>query len=395
MKHVWITPAIAIAAIACHDVESMIMEAPDAGATVEQSDAAPEPDLATHPCEGGCIVESLAGTGIAGFRDGPVSGARLDRPISVAVADDGMIYIADQRNHRVRALLPNGSELITIAGTGDAGYADGDADSAKFWNPRGLTIAKDGAVLVADSSNHRIRRIKDGMVTTVAGSGPIGALVGGHADGDAASARFFVPTGLAVDTVGRIWVADQENHAVRIVDDGQVTTIGVPHEEGYFDGSSTSAHFSLPTDLAVGSDGSIYVADWGNHRIRRIAPSGDVTTFAGSGATGIENLGGYVDGPAATAELAGPWGVDVDDQDRVYFTDSRNHRIRVVLQDPDGPVVHTLAGSGDVGFEAGGWQDGDANQARFNLVRGLAVASDGKIYLAGYAGHRIRRIWRP
>ena len=358
-------------------------------------DAAPSPIAVRNPCEEGCVVDSIAGTGVPGFRDGPVSGARLHRPISIAIGNDGTIYIADQRNHRIRALMPDGGALVTLAGTGESGYADGEGDQAQFWNPRGLAIASDGALLVADSSNHRIRRIENGVVTTIAGSGPIGAFSGGHVDGDIAGARFFLPTGVAEDSDGRIWIADAENHAVRVIEDGQVSTFGVPRQEGYSDGQAASSHFSLPSDLAIGVDDSVYVADWGNHRIRRISPDGTVSTFAGSGVTGIENLGGYVDGPASSAEFAGPWGVDTDAVGRLYVADSRNHRIRVVLPSPDGPVVATMAGSGDVGFDAGGWLDGDASESQFNLARGLAVPSDGTVYVAGYEGQRVRRIRTP
>ena len=346
-----------------------------------------------NPCADGCVVETVAGSGAADFADGPGSTSAFNRPAGLAIDQNGTVYVADERNHRVRFVSPGAggdATVSTLAGSGTQGLADGAPQDAAFSSPRDVAVDSSGAVYVADATNHRIRKIENNQVTTFAGSGPTGTLVGEHADGSALNARFNGPSGVAVGPEGRVHVADTENHALRIIDNGFVSTIGVPGVAGHVDGPPNVARFDSPSGVAVADDGTVYVADRGNHRIRRMRPGGPVETIAGSGAVGASEPGGFADGPASSAELAAPWGIGVDGAARVYVADSGNHRLRLIRSDGGPLVVETLAGSGS----AGGWQDGAADQALFLSPRGVARDSMGNLYVGDSDNHRIRVI-RP
>lgn len=208
-------------------------------------------------------VTTFAG-GAAGFADGPAASAQFKSPSGVAVDGAGKLYIADSADHRVR-VIDNGL-VSTLAGTGVAGLTDGPAASAQFNGPSDVAVDATNKVYVADRANHCIRLIENGQVKTLAGT-----TVAGFADGLAASAQFNYPTGIAVDASGRVYVADQSNHAVRVIENGKVTTIGTG-AAGFADGPASSAAFNQPTSVAVDGDGYLYVADYGNHRIRVIDP---------------------------------------------------------------------------------------------------------------------------
>jgi DNA-binding beta-propeller fold protein YncE len=270
-------------------------------------------------------------------------------------------------------------QVTTVAGSGVHGYADGAALQAQFYNPTGLAISPNGgAIYVTDQNNHRIRMIRDGQVTTVAGSG-----VQGYADGAALQAQFNLPTGLAISpNGGAIYVADQINHRIRMIRDGQVTTVAGSGVQGYADGAALQAQFNSPTALTISPNGgAIYVADYGNNRIRMIC-DGQVTTVAGSG------VQGYADGAALQAQFNLPTGLATSPNGGViYVADYGNNRIRMIR---DGQVT-TVAGSGVYGYA-----DGAALQAQFNLPTGLAISPNGgAIYVADQYNNRIRMICVP
>jgi sugar lactone lactonase YvrE len=210
------------------------------------------------------VVSTLAGS-TAGFADGTGAAAKFMQPLDVVADDQGNVYVADNTSHRIRKVTPAGV-VTTLAGDGTAGYQDGTGAATKFKNPSGLTLDPDGNIIVADRLNNRIRKITPaGVVTTVAGSG-----TSGLQEGDAMTAKFADPYGVAVDANGNILVAELTNARVRqITPAGQVTTIA-GSSAGFADGLSNTAKFNQPTDLAVGSDGKIYVAEVTNHRIRVI-----------------------------------------------------------------------------------------------------------------------------
>ncbi|MCZ0952873.1 MAG: leucine-rich repeat domain-containing protein [Rhodospirillaceae bacterium] len=276
------------------------------------------------------IIATFAGTGAAGFGgDGGLSTvADLNRPVGLAVDAAGYVYVADRLNHRVRRITTDGT-IETIAGTGADEYGGdgGPATAAELDEPTGVAVDSAGYVYVADSWNHRIRRIGlGGLIETIAGTGSFGHAGDG---GLATQARLTFPFDVAVDAGGSVYVADTFNHRIRrIGKDGTIETVAGTGIEGYGGdgGPATGALLNYPSGVAVSGAGYVFVADWGNHRIRRIAPDGMIVTFAG---TGVDGYGG--DGGAAVqAQLRGPSGVTVDAIGRVYIADSNSHRVRVV-----------------------------------------------------------------
>ena len=321
----------------------------------------------------GYIVSNLAGNGTAAFANGTGIAARFNGPCYLALDSAGVIYVTDSYNYRIRKITPNGV-VTSLAGSGTKGFANGTGTAARFDNPRGLAIDSAGNIYVGDSGNNRIRRItSSGAVTTFAGSG-----TQGFQDGTATAARFNSPYGLALDNAGNVYVADFNNHRIRkITSNGAVSTLA-GSTQGYIDGTSTAARFSFPRGLVVDSAGNLYVVESENYRVRKITPDGVVTTLAGDGTAG------YMDGPGASARFIYPYGIAVDSAGNVYVGDSGNNRIRKIS--PNGEVT-TLAGDGTAGY-----MDGPGASARFSFPRGLVVDSTGNIYVADEAGNRIRKL---
>lgn len=271
--------------------------------------------------------------------------------------------------------------IATFAGDAEAftGHRDGVGLQARFTYPLGLATGPDGAVYVADYGNHCIRRIApDGTVTTLAGD--LAAPRAGHRDGAGAGAIFNGPTSVAVGADGTVYVADTLNHCIRrIRPDGTVTTLA-----GDIRAPAARARFRGPNGVVVGPDGRVYVADAGNHALRVITPDGQVSTLAGSA---TRPLPGHRDGPGAQARFDSPNGLAFDAGGRLVVSDSSNHLIRRVA--PDGTVT-TLAG--DVNAPGAGHVDGRGAAARFYYPSGVAVAPDGHVYVSDYGNHRIRRV---
>ena len=299
------------------------------------------------------MMESFAGTGVDGFGGdgGAAREAQLNGPIGVAVDAAGYVYVADRLNHRVRRIGPDGT-IETIAGTGAPGFGGngGPATSAQLNNPTGVAVDAAGNVYIADSENHWIRRIgAGGTITAYAGSRF--PRYGGDG-GPATAARLNYPFDVEADADGNVYVADTINHRVRrITPDGTIGTFAGTGDDGDSGdgGPATAAQIDEPSGLAVDGAGNVYVADWGNHKIRRIGPDGTITTFAGTGASG---LGG--DGrPAAAAPVFSPSGVAVGPAGRVYIAESGAHRIRVVTVTNPCPLQFDESGPGDQSHEQG------------------------------------------
>ncbi len=320
------------------------------------------------------VVSTLAGNGTAGYADGTSTAAQFYYPYGVAVDGSGNVYVADYGNDRIRKITAAGV-VTTLAGSGTAGYADGTAAAAQFYNPRDVAVDGSGNVYVADASNQRIRKITAaGVVTTLAGSG-----TAGFADGTSTAAQFYYPSGVAVDGSGNVYVADALNQRIRkITAAGVVTTLAGSGTAGYADGTGTAAQFRNPTGVAVDGSGNVYVADQSNQRIRKMTAGGVVTTLAGSG------MYGYADGTATAARFSNPYGVAVDGSGNVYVGDESNQRIRKITA---GGVVTTLAGSGTAGYA-----DATGTAAQFSNPLGVAVDGSGNVYVADYGNNRIRKI---
>jgi DNA-binding beta-propeller fold protein YncE len=269
-------------------------------------------------------VYTLAGTDEVGYLDGEATIARFNDPIGVVMDGEDNVIVADAENHCIRKITPQG-HVSTLAGTGVYGHRDGEGTVAQFHRPTGIAMDADGNFFVADSFNHRIRKITpQGQVSTLAGTG-----AHGHRDGEGAVALFDYPEGVAVDGDGNVIVADEFNHRIRrITPQGQVSTLAGNGDEGCRDGERTLAQFNCPSGLAVDAGGNVIVTDTGNERIRMITPQGQVSTLAG---TGVQ---GHADGDRlALAQFHNPRGVAVDENGNIIVADSCNHCIRCVISD--------------------------------------------------------------
>ena len=222
------------------------------------------------------FVTTLAGSGTNFDNDGTGTGASFNAPYSIAVDASGTVDVADTYNNAIRQITSAGV-VTRLAGSGVPTFADGTGTGASFISPYGVAVNASGTIYVADRGNHRIRQITSaGVVTTLAGS------TQGYADGTGTSALFNYPDGVAVDSAGTIYVADTSNHRIRKITSAGVVTTLAGSTQGYADGTGTSALFSNPSGVAVDASGTIYVADQSNNRIRKITSAGVVTTLAGS-----------------------------------------------------------------------------------------------------------------
>jgi len=289
-------------------------------------------------------LSTFAGTGTQGYSGdgGAAAAATLTQPQGVAVDALGNVYIADTFNHAIRKVTTSGV-ISTVAGLGgpDGGGFAGDgaaATKARLELPRGVFLDPAGNIYIADSGNNRIRKvdISSGNISTIAGTGTGGFSGDG---GPATAATVFNPLGGAADASGNIYIADTGNLRLRKVSGGVITTIAGNGGFKLQDGAAATANFNAPQGLAADASGNVYVADTGNHRVRKILTSGVVTTIAGNGAAGFSGDGGS----ALSASLNTPQGVAVDVQGNVYIADSKNNRLRKVT--PAG-AISTVAGGG-------------------------------------------------
>jgi hypothetical protein len=282
------------------------------------------------------VVSTLAGlVGSAGSTDGTGSAARFNHPVGVAVDAAGTVYVADGFNHTIRKITPAGV-VSTLAGlAGSPGSTDGTGSAARFNGPFGVAVDVAGNVYIGDSGNHTIREITPaGVVSTLAG------LAGnrGSTDGTGSAARFFQPTGVAVDAAGNVYVADFSNNTIRkITPAGVVSTLaGLAGSIGSTDGTGSAARFNQLAGVAVDATGNnVYVADLGNQTIRKITPAGVVSTLAG-----LAGSAGSTDGTGSAARFSDPAGIAVDAAGDVYVADMNNSAIRKIT--PAG-VVTTFA----------------------------------------------------
>jgi hypothetical protein len=293
-------------------------------------------------------ISDFAGSGVAGSNDGQGAAATFNTPLGLAVDSGGNVYVADgsgsegPSNDTIRIITPAGNVSTFAGSAGQAGSADGVGAAAQFNNPMGVAVDASGNVYVADELNSTIRKITPAAeVTTFAGL----AGQAGSTDGTGSNARFKFPRGIAVGPSGNVYVADTGNHAIRkITPGGVVTTLAGDGLAGFADGSGTGAKFNFPGSVAVDAGENIFVADSNNNRIRMVTSAGVVTTLAGSAAPGS------TDGTGTAAEFDFPSGLTVGldpstSQEYVYVADTRSQTIRRVTV---AGVVETIVGKAGV-----------------------------------------------
>ena len=331
------------------------------------------------------IITTVAGTGFSGFGgdDGPAIAAQLSFPTGVAVDGTGTLFIADAANARVRKVTPQGI-ISTVAGTGGTAF-DGDGGPATMaaMGPEGVAVDAAGELLIADTFNHRIRKVNAlGIISTIAGV----SLAGFGGDGElATSARVNEPSGAVLDANQNLFIADTSNHRIRKVSPvGVITTVagnGTPGFSGD-NGPATAAQLNGPFGVAVKSDGTLYITDTLNNRVRKVAPDGTITTIAGDGTFGF----GGDEGPATAAKFRWPVGIVVDASGVVIIGDSNNHRIRKIRSDGS---ITTVAGTGTSG---NGGIGGPATSAQLSYPQHLAIDASGRLLIADAQNHSIRRV---
>lgn len=273
------------------------------------------------------------------------------------------------------------AQVTTFAGSGFLASRDGKGEAASFGSPWGIAVDKDGNVLVTDWLSHRVRKISPaGDVITFAGNAQ-----GGWRDDQGTAAWFFQPAGMALDAAGNAYVTEDGGHRIRrIAPGGAVTTFAGSGAKGHQDGQGPKAEFNAPISAAVDKDGNVYVTELGSNTVRKITSAGEVTTLAGGMHTSIRDNPFFREGNGSMAAFDGPAGIVVDPAGNVYVADANNQRIRKVS--PRGDVT-TLAGSGNKG-----WADGAGAAASFFEPKGLALDNDGNLFVADTGNHLIRKI---
>jgi sugar lactone lactonase YvrE len=295
----------------------------------------------------------------------------------------GNVYIADTGNARI--VRAGGGSAIVVAGNGNQGlWGDGGpATSAQLKNPSGVAVDAVGNLYIADTGNAAIRKVlPNGLIGEAVGTATAGY---GGDGGRAMCAQVKNPSGVALDAQGRVYIADTGNSRIRgVAANGVILTLAGTGVAGFGgDGSpSSSAQIKNPESVAIDAMNNIYIADTGNARIRKIAVSGVISTVAGTGAPGFSGDAG----PAAAAQLKDPIGIAIDSAGNIYVADAGNHRIRKI--DTNG-MIHTVAGNGTAGF---GGDGGPATSALLKNPAGVAVDSADNLYIADSGNNRIRQV---
>jgi serine/threonine-protein kinase len=319
-------------------------------------------------------VSTLAGNpATQGFADGTGSTATFIEPEGVAVDTLGNVYVADFIANVIRKITPAGV-VTTLAGNPNAkGTTNGTGSAADFNNPESIALDAQENIYIGEGLD--IRKITPaGAVTTLAGNGNYG-----YVDGPGSTAEFSNPDALALDASGNVYAADFGNAVIRkITPAGVTSTLAGNGTSGYVDGAGSEAEFMAPTGMGIDGTGNLYTADFNDTHIRKITPSGTVSTFAGNGQPG------FVNGPAASAEFNTPFGIVLDGKGNIYISDQGNQCIRMIT--PSG-TVSTLAGNGTAGY-----QDGPGASAEFNSPYGIAVDAQGNVYVADGNNSCIRKI---
>jgi streptogramin lyase len=324
-----------------------------------------------NPAPGSITVTTVAGQNQPGRQNGPVNSSSFSAPVDVAVATDGTIYVADFKNHRIRKIADG--QVSTFVGNDTLGILNGNGTHAEVAEPYRIALDGNGFLYIVEQNDPRVRRVSPSAdITTFAGTS-----VPGFLNGAALAAQFQLDAGgVVADANGDIFVDDAVNSRIRKIDvEGQVTTVAGNGTQGLVNGAGNISEFNFPDGIAVDRQDNLYVCDYGNFCIRKIAPDGTVSRFAGNGTRG------FAEGDPNTAEFSTIGDIVVDSTGNLYITD--DSRIRKIT--PQG-FVSTIAGSTE------GFADGDGASAKFRDPMGLAIDAQGNIYVADVNNNRIRKI---
>jgi NHL repeat-containing protein len=346
-------------------------------------------EVCAHQAPG--TVCEVAGTGeLAFLRDGlPASETAFYLPSEVRRGPDGLLYIMDFNNMRLRRIEANGT-VSTIAGDGFHAGATQDvaATDSSLENPIDFDFLPDGRVVFVQYHDPRVLVIDhDGVLRRIAGN-PSPGLAGNEGDGGPAERGLFLEiAGIAVAPDGTIFVSDDIAHRIRVIRNGTIDTYAGNGTAGYLGdgGPARAAALNAPSALALDAAGNLYTSDTGNHTVRKIAADGTIATVAGTGERGFSGDGGLATGAA----LAHPDGVAVTRDGTVYIGDGLNHRVRAVA--PDGTIA-TYAGTGEAGMTGNG---GPARAARFGYVSRVQLDTDGGLLVSDQTNSCIRKILPP
>ncbi|HEY1662175.1 MAG TPA: choice-of-anchor Q domain-containing protein [Verrucomicrobiae bacterium] len=349
------------------------------------------------------LVTTIAG-GTIGIQDGISTNAEFYSPFGIALDNFTNLYVADGNGHTVRKMTLLGTNWVvaTLAGFPNevvSGSLDGTGTNALFGAPWGVCVDSSGNLYVADYENNNIRKITSAAVVTTL-AGPVNS--SSYLDGTGNNARFNNPSGVTLDSAGNVYVADSQNQVIRkITTAGVVSTlaglVGTPGEQ---DGNGNLARLLVPYSVAIDGSGNVYVADnFPTGKIRKITPAGVVSTIAGTG------VSGYLDGPTNIAQFSSPAGITVDQSGNVYVAEQDYNTIRMIATNG---IVSTIAGYPQLdshgnptngydnsGNHIGAYQDGNGGQARFNFPAGIAMDTNGNLYVADRANYVIRKIYAP
>jgi hypothetical protein len=329
-------------------------------------------------------ISTVAGTGIEGFAGdgGPATAAGLFNPISVSATADGGFLVAELGGPRVRKVSANGT-ITTVAGNGRQGFSGdgGPATEAQLSNPSSVAPTADGGFLIADTSNNRVRRVSpSGTIATVAGTGTSGFSGDG---GPATGAKLFNPISVSVTADGGFLIAELDGERVRKVSpSGTITTVAGDGTQGFSGdgGAATAAQLDHPFGVAATADGGFLIADRNNFRVRRVSPAGTITTVAGDGTSGFSGDGG----PASAAQLTDPQAIAATGDGGFLIGEPIGEVVRRVS--PAGTIT-TIAGDGTVGFSGDG---GPATAAQLNFPTGVSATTGGGFLVADIGNNRIR-----
>jgi len=354
------------------------------------------------------IITTVAGSGTAGFSgDGGLAvNAQFNSPVSVAIDSANNLYIADLRNQRIRKVDTKGN-ISTVVGSGPAGPISGFsfggfsgdgglATNAQLDHPSHVAVDSNNNLYIADRDNYCIRKVdSSGIISTIAGVGNVASITNSYGVGDggiATAAKFHQIEGVAIDNIGNVYIAEFFDHIRKVDISNIVSTVAgeiygdgnsVPHESGFSGdgGPAVDALFSGISGIAIDSKANIYIADRGNHRIRKVDGNGIISTVVGNGESGSSG-----DGKAAIdAKLVSPVDIEIDNNGNLYIADSGDCRIRKVSSTG---IISTVAGNGKCGVSGDG---GTATNAQI-YPYGITVDNDGNLYIAEFKNNRIRKV---